>query len=89
MDILLHHQQVKSLKLCHCVCCLIRKVNKISLGCGQVLNAACGVRCKSGYQLIGSSIRLCQANGTWSGNETECVCKFLLTFKSVIFDDIF
>uniref|UniRef100_A0A1B0CMR2 Sushi, von Willebrand factor type A, EGF and pentraxin domain-containing protein 1 n=2 Tax=Lutzomyia longipalpis TaxID=7200 RepID=A0A1B0CMR2_LUTLO len=36
-------------------------------GCGNVLNAACGARCKSGYQLVGSSIRLCQQNGTWSG----------------------
>lgn len=44
-------------------------------GCGHVLNAACGARCKSGYQLIGSSIRLCQENGTWSGSEAKCVCK--------------
>ncbi|GAB0087495.1 sushi, von Willebrand factor type A, EGF and pentraxin domain-containing protein 1 [Sergentomyia squamirostris] len=43
--------------------------------CGHVLNAACGVRCKSGYQLTGSSIRLCQQNGTWSGNEPECILK--------------
>lgn len=45
-------------------------------GCGQVLNAACGARCKSGYQLVGSSIRLCQENGTWSGSVAECICKF-------------
>ncbi|XP_059610984.1 sushi, von Willebrand factor type A, EGF and pentraxin domain-containing protein 1-like [Phlebotomus argentipes] len=44
-------------------------------GCGNVLNAACGARCKSGYQLVGSSIRLCQQNGTWSGSEPECVLK--------------
>jgi hypothetical protein len=43
--------------------------------CGQVLNAACGARCKSGYQLTGSSIRLCQENGTWSGVNAECVRK--------------
>lgn len=43
-------------------------------GCGHVLNAACGARCKSGYQLVGSSIRLCQENGTWSGSEASCVC---------------
>lgn len=48
---------------------------KTPTGCGQVLNAACGARCKSGYQLIGSSIRLCQSNGTWSGIEPKCVCK--------------
>ena len=44
-------------------------------GCGQVLNAACGIRCKSGYQLVGSSIRLCQEFGVWSGNTAQCVCE--------------
>lgn len=48
-----------------------------STECGNTVNAACGARCKSGYQLIGSSIRLCQENGTWSGIETECTCKSL------------
>lgn len=48
---------------------------KSPTGCSQVLNAACGARCKSGYQLTGSSIRLCQENGTWSGAQAECVRK--------------
>ncbi|XP_058442915.1 sushi, von Willebrand factor type A, EGF and pentraxin domain-containing protein 1-like isoform X2 [Malaya genurostris] len=43
--------------------------------CGQVLNAACGTRCQSGYQLVGDSIRLCQGNGSWSGNDPKCVLK--------------
>ncbi|KAG4075716.1 hypothetical protein HA402_003541 [Bradysia odoriphaga] len=43
--------------------------------CGHVLNAACGARCKSGYQFSGSSIRLCQENGTWSGVEANCFLK--------------
>lgn len=49
-------------------------------GCGHVLNTACGARCKPGYQLQGSSIRLCQENGTWSGTETQCVCMFVLEY---------
>ncbi|XP_052871110.1 sushi, von Willebrand factor type A, EGF and pentraxin domain-containing protein 1-like, partial [Anopheles cruzii] len=40
--------------------------------CGRVLNAACGVRCRPGYELTGTSIRLCQENGTWSGAEAKC-----------------
>lgn len=48
-------------------------------GCGHVLNTACGARCQSGYQLIGSSIRLCQENGTWSGIEAKCVCKKIIS----------
>lgn len=43
--------------------------------CGRVLNAACGVRCRPGYELSGSSIRLCQENGHWSGTEAKCTRK--------------
>ncbi|ETN64776.1 hypothetical protein AND_003471, partial [Anopheles darlingi] len=43
--------------------------------CGRVLNAACGVRCRPGYELSGSSIRLCQENGHWSGTEAKCTLK--------------
>ncbi|XP_058127266.1 sushi, von Willebrand factor type A, EGF and pentraxin domain-containing protein 1-like [Anopheles ziemanni] len=43
--------------------------------CGQVLNAACGTRCRPGYELTGSSIRLCQENGEWSGTEVKCTMK--------------
>lgn len=46
----------------------------VSAPCLSTMNSACGARCQSGYQLVGSSIRLCQENGTWSGQETECVC---------------
>ncbi|XP_018333054.1 sushi, von Willebrand factor type A, EGF and pentraxin domain-containing protein 1-like [Agrilus planipennis] len=44
-------------------------------GCGSTLNTACGVRCAIGYVLNGSSIRLCQKNGTWSGQEPQCQVK--------------
>lgn len=45
-----------------------------STSCLNTVNTACGARCNSGYQLIGSSIRLCQEDGFWTGNKTECVC---------------
>jgi hypothetical protein len=47
----------------------------VSTSCPSTVNSACGARCKSGYQLVGSSIRLCQEDNTWSGQETECVCE--------------
>ena len=40
--------------------------------CNSVFNGACGIRCNGGYKLNGSSIRLCQENGTWSGDEAQC-----------------
>ena len=61
-----------------------------SASCLNTVNTACGARCNSGYQLIGSSIRLCQEDGTWSGHETECVCKFdEQEFKIPVFNTIF
>ncbi|KAJ1524769.1 hypothetical protein ONE63_009646 [Megalurothrips usitatus] len=43
--------------------------------CSNVFNAACGMRCKAGYSLHGSSIRLCQDNGMWSGKSPKCIVK--------------
>ncbi|XP_048255629.1 sushi, von Willebrand factor type A, EGF and pentraxin domain-containing protein 1-like [Haliotis rufescens] len=43
--------------------------------CNNVFNAACGLRCKPGYELQGSSLRICQENGTWSGVDASCVTK--------------
>nr|XP_023016002.1 sushi, von Willebrand factor type A, EGF and pentraxin domain-containing protein 1-like [Leptinotarsa decemlineata] len=40
--------------------------------CPNVINSACGIRCEVGYTLKGTSIRLCQKNGTWSGIEPDC-----------------
>ena len=31
--------------------------------------------CNLGYILIGNSVRTCQSNGTWSGNEPVCESK--------------
>ena len=43
--------------------------------CHNVVNAACGIRCKIGFHLAGDSIRLCSKNGSWTGEETQCLCK--------------
>ncbi|XP_026155176.1 sushi, von Willebrand factor type A, EGF and pentraxin domain-containing protein 1 isoform X2 [Mastacembelus armatus] len=40
--------------------------------CNNHFDAACGVRCQPGFDLQGTSIRLCQADGTWSGMPASC-----------------
>ncbi|XP_012938062.1 sushi, von Willebrand factor type A, EGF and pentraxin domain-containing protein 1 [Aplysia californica] len=43
--------------------------------CNNVFNAACGLRCQHGYELRGSSVRICQDDGSWSGQDAECIMK--------------
>uniref|UniRef100_A0A8B9HXL3 Sushi, von Willebrand factor type A, EGF and pentraxin domain-containing protein 1 n=1 Tax=Astyanax mexicanus TaxID=7994 RepID=A0A8B9HXL3_ASTMX len=43
--------------------------------CNNQYNSACGVRCMPGFELQGSSIRLCQADGTWSGAPPICTVR--------------
>lgn len=43
--------------------------------CNNVFNAACGLRCRPGYELRGSGLRICLEDGSWSGQDTECVLK--------------
>ncbi|XP_041840984.1 sushi, von Willebrand factor type A, EGF and pentraxin domain-containing protein 1 isoform X2 [Melanotaenia boesemani] len=40
--------------------------------CNNHFDAACGMRCQPGFELQGTSIRLCQADGTWSGTPASC-----------------
>ncbi|XP_075416413.1 sushi, von Willebrand factor type A, EGF and pentraxin domain-containing protein 1 isoform X2 [Tenrec ecaudatus] len=40
--------------------------------CNNHFNAACGIRCLPGFDLVGSSIHLCLPNGLWSGSESSC-----------------
>ncbi|XP_074480016.1 sushi, von Willebrand factor type A, EGF and pentraxin domain-containing protein 1 isoform X1 [Sebastes fasciatus] len=40
--------------------------------CNNHFDAACGVRCEPDFDLQGTSIRLCQADGVWSGTPASC-----------------
>ncbi|KAE8279214.1 Sushi, von Willebrand factor type A, EGF and pentraxin domain-containing protein 1 [Larimichthys crocea] len=43
--------------------------------CNNHFEAACGVRCDPDFDLQGTGIRLCQADGTWSGTPASCVVR--------------
>ncbi|CAB1421446.1 unnamed protein product [Pleuronectes platessa] len=40
--------------------------------CNNHFEAACGVRCQTDFDLQGTNIRLCQADGTWTGTPATC-----------------
>ncbi|XP_058800603.1 sushi, von Willebrand factor type A, EGF and pentraxin domain-containing protein 1-like [Phymastichus coffea] len=52
--------------------------------CNNVINAACGIRCRIGFQLIGDSIRLCGQGGSWSGVETQCLLKTCAALRAPV-----
>ncbi|XP_068090442.1 sushi, von Willebrand factor type A, EGF and pentraxin domain-containing protein 1 isoform X2 [Hyperolius riggenbachi] len=51
--------------------------------CNNHFDAACGIRCKTGFELVGSSIRLCQPNGLWSGSDTTCRVRTCIKLRQV------
>lgn len=51
--------------------------------CSNVVHEACGIRCRIGFHLTGDSIRLCGKDGSWSGNEPQCLCKFFVYVKNM------
>lgn len=36
-----------------------------------------GFRCRPGYILLGSEVRECLSNRTWTGKEAKCIGKFI------------
>jgi len=49
--------------------------------CSNEINAACGIRCQTGYQLRGTSLRLCTEDAVWTGTDVTC---HGLSFLSVL-----
>ena len=46
---------------------------KCPSGATGVFKDTCTFYCNTGYQLQGSDIETCQANGSWSGGNPVCV----------------
>ena len=46
-------------------------VATIETGLGAVANYTCN----GGYDLVGDTMRTCEANGQWAGAEPTCMCR--------------
>lgn len=44
--------------------------------CDKVYNSECEFDCNTGYNLVGTSLRRCQSDKTWSGTPVQCNSKF-------------
>ena len=42
---------------------------------GTTVNSSATYRCRAGFQLVGLVRRICQSNGEWSGEDTQCLCE--------------
>ena len=49
--------------------------NALRIFSSRKVNSVVKYRCHDGYKLIGSSYRVCKANGQWSGVPAKCVGK--------------
>ncbi|XP_071951327.1 sushi, von Willebrand factor type A, EGF and pentraxin domain-containing protein 1-like [Antedon mediterranea] len=48
-------------------------VDKISKHCGHSFNDVCMFGCATNYKMVGGDVeRVCQANGSWSGQHLQC-----------------
>ena len=54
----------------------------VSGECSNAVNSACAMRCNPGHELIGSTIRLCNETGLWTGYETRCLGRYEINIIS-------
>ena len=52
---------------------------QVTLTAGTTVGRNASYSCNTGYNLVGDSIRTCQASGFWSGNAPTCQGVYLLT----------
>ena len=59
-------------------CPTLTNPNNGMLSCSQggdgfsTFGDACSFTCNNGYVLIGNALRICQADGSWSGSDAVC-----------------
>ena len=49
---------------------------------GSIVGSTATYFCNGGYELVGSTFRVCQPNGQWSDSEPSCQSEFMDTLIS-------
>ena len=56
------------------------KVEMAMKDCGDNIDyrvgTVCTYTCDTKHRLVGSGMKKCQADGTWSGQDTSCECEY-------------
>lgn len=50
---------------------------------GKTVDSVCEFSCQAGYELVGSQVRICLANGQWSGQLPFCKGKIYKKVNTV------
>ena len=68
---------------------LVAPANGDRIGDLTTFDSVVEFRCDDGYELVGSSQRRCQVNGTWTGTETTCRRKEKTLSFFIVFSFVF
>ena len=61
---------------------------RVSHTTGTTVGQTATYSCNPGYNLVGDSIRTCQATGVWSGSAPTCQRMLLLKFEHYVASEI-
>ena len=54
---------------------------QVNISSGTTYNQVAIYSCDTGYNLVGSPSRICQANGMWSSTAPSCECEYIRVFR--------
>ena len=67
-------------------CSLLTSPNNGTISCSlggyhiPIPGDICTFTCNTGYQLMGSAIRTCQSDLSWSGNDAICISEYVISY---------
>ena len=64
-------------------CSTLNATTNVNHPNGTTFGQTATYSCDPGYNLVGNSTRMCQADGVWSGNEPTCMSESNLTLHKL------